>query len=284
MVIIKRVIGILLKILLYGFCISWSVIQIYPLFFMFMSSLKTNNEIFSNPWSIPWPPKFENWYVAWTGGGEQTINLYRPFINSFIILFGSIIVLVLLSAATAYGFSRYRFIMKEFIFRIFIFGIIVPTHIVLIPIFIILGMIHGRNNYLSLILIYVGFSLPFSIMILRSAFASIPKSIFESAEIDGASEWTIFFKIGLPMVKSALGAVTAITGVFIWAEFLFAFIIMNKATFRTINVSVYHFRGQYVTNFGPLFAGLSIATIPFLVLYFIFQKQIQKGMSLGAIK
>ena len=250
---------------------------------MVFSGLKTKSQIILSPWSFSWPPQFKNWLVVWTGEGVQ-VGISRYFLNSAIVLGGALFLLIIVASLAGYALATYKFYGKGLFYKFFILAVVIPIQIVLIPVFVLWGYLHLRNNYLGLIILYVGFFLPFSVLIMRANFESIPIEIKEAARIDGCTEMGVFWRIALPMSKPAIGAVSSITGVGIWGELLFAFILMNKPAMRTLNVGILAFSGQYVIEYHLIFAGLTISTIPFLILFIIFQRQIMKGMTLGAFK
>ena len=165
-----------------------------------------------------------------------------------------------------------------------IWALAIPIHATLIPVFHFLGSLGLRNNYFGLICVYTAFWLPFTITIMVAYFESFPRELEEAGRIDGCTDLGAFWHIVLPVSRGALASIAIINVVGIWSELLFAYVLMNKPEVRTLPVGIVSFRGQYEVAWNMIFAGLSIATIPTLLFFLVFQRQITKGMTMGAIK
>ena len=160
----------------------------------------------------------------------------------------------------------------------------IPIHATLIPVFHFLGSLGLRNNYFGLICVYTAFWLPFTITIMVAYFESFPRELEEAGRIDGCTDLGAFWHIVLPVSRGALASIAIINVVGIWSELLFAYVLMNKPEVRTLPVGIVSFRGQYEVAWNMIFAGLAIASIPTLIFFLVFQRQITKGMTMGAIK
>lgn len=280
----KFILNLFLKFILYVSLSLWTLLEIYPMFFMLFNGLKTKAQILTSRWSVPWPPQFSNWLTVLVGDSTHSYGLDRYFLNSSIVLIGTLILTVLISSMAGHALAYYKFTGIKFFQRIVVASVIIPVQVALIPIFVLMGNLHLRNNFLGVILLYTAFSLPFSILIMRSSFEGIPREIIEAAKLDGCSEFEIFWWITFPMVKPGISAVSAINSVGIWGELLFAFVLMNQPAMRLLNPGVMAFSGSANLNIQYLLAALTIASLPLLILFIIFQRQIMKGMSMGSFR
>ncbi|MCD6156091.1 MAG: carbohydrate ABC transporter permease [Candidatus Atribacteria bacterium] len=265
------------------FLVLWAIAELFPIVFLYMTAMKSDEEIMNNILLPPRRPSFRNFVLAWRGG-NLGIPISRYFLNSVIVTGGTLLFLTILGAMAGYGLSRYLFPGKSFFQKFLIFALAVPAHATLIPVFHFLGRFGLRNNYLGLIFVYTAFWLPFTILMLYSYFGSFPKELEDAAKIDGLSELGTFFRVVVPVSKGALSSVSIVNFVGIWSELLFAFLIMNREKMKTITVGVLSFRGQYEVQWSFMFATMAIAALPTIIFFLIFQRQITKGMLLGSFR
>jgi ABC-type glycerol-3-phosphate transport system permease component len=271
------------KAALYAFLIGWAVVQLFPILFMFLQSLKTNDEIVRDLWGLPATPHLENYAVAWSGG-KLGVPIGRYFFNSVVVTSGTLLLLMITGALAGYALARFRFPGEWLAHRSLIWALAVPVHALLIPVFQFMGTLNLRNSYVGLIGVYTAFWLPFTILVMRAYFVSFPHEIEEAARIDGCSDLGTFFRVVLPVSRGALASLSIVNIVGIWSELLFAFVLMNKENSKTLTVGMLAFKGQYSVEWSTVFAGLSIASIPTLLFFLIFQRQITKGMTMGAVR
>lgn len=213
-------------------------------------------------------------------GGQY---LYLLF-NTLLVVGGTTLLLLLLSSTTAFVLAKYRFPGRGFLENIYVACTGVPMVLVLVPLFFLCNTLHLTNNLWGLILVYPVLYLPFSIFLLMGFFKGVPNSLLEAAMIDGASEYGIFFRVTLPLVKSGLLIVTIVNVMNYWNEYTFALTFLSDETKFTLSIGINYLSSamQYRTDFGALFAGLVISMIPVLVLYAIFNKQLQEGMAVNS--
>jgi raffinose/stachyose/melibiose transport system permease protein len=184
----------------------------------------------------------------------------------------------------AYAFSRLKFPGSNVLFYAFLAFYFIPPHIALIPLFFVLKALHLQNTYFVLIGPYVAFALPFSTLLIRGFMVSIPGELVDAALIDGCSKFGIFHRIMLPLSKPVLAVVTVFQFVSCWNEYLFALVFIHKRNLKTLPVGLMDFVGEFHTDWVAMAAGLTIATIPIIVVYVLFQRQIMQGMTAGALK
>jgi len=273
----------LAAIVLFVVLLIWAIVELFPILFMFFNSVKTNAEIMGSPFGLPKVPRFLNYLEAWRGG-NLGVNLARYFLNSVIVTSGTLVLLMFTGALAAYSLARYRFPGSALASNSLIWALAIPVHATLIPVFHFLGSMGMRNNYFGLIGVYTAFWLPFTITVMIAYFESFPRELEEAARIDGCTDFSAFWRIVLPMSRGALASISIINVVGIWSELLFAYVLMNKPEVRTLPVGIVSFRGEYQVAWNLIFAGLSIASIPTLLFFLVFQRQITKGMTMGALK
>ena len=269
------------KIVLYAILICYSVVVIYPMFWLLATSLKDSWGIFKNPWALPENLKWVNFNNAWVKA-----NLGHKFLNSVIVDFAALFFILLFSAMAAYVLARFEFPGSRAIFLLFVSGLVIPVFMIIIPLFILMQNLHLLNNRIGLVIVYVAYSLAFTIFVLRGFFRTIPRDLAEAALIDGCSPFGVFWKIMLPLAKP--GLVTAGIFVFIglWNEYPLALVLSSKDEVQTLPLGIANLTMtlKYQSDWGALFAGLTIVVIPTVILYSLFQKKIQAGLTAGAIK
>ncbi|WP_256975474.1 carbohydrate ABC transporter permease [Paenibacillus sp. MY03] len=191
-----------------------------------------------------------------------------------------------MASTTAYVLARYRFRGSGLIFYMYLASMSIPTMMIIVPIFFLYGDLHLANTHSGLILLYAISSLPLSLLLLIGFFKSLPHELEESAVIDGASHYGVFFRIMLPLAMPGLITISIINILNYWNEFSYALILMNDTRKYTLPIGLAYMQGemQYRIEFGPLFAGLMISLVPMLVMYILFQNRINEGIVAGAVK
>lgn len=247
---------------------------------MLMFSLKDNSEIFgANIIGLPENWLWSNYSKALTAG-----NMGLYFFNSCIVTGVTILCTILFSLMATYALERMVWKGRKQVNALFMLGLTVPIHAAILPVFIILRKLHMLNSYQSLIVPYIAFALAMAIMICSSFMSSIPVELEESACIDGAGIYRIFWVIICPLMKPAFASVAIFTFLQAWNELMFAIIYISDAKFRTLSVGIQSLSGAYTTDWGPIGAGLVIATFPTLIVYLLMSKKIQTSLMAGAIK
>jgi len=267
------------KAIIYGFLILVAIIYIIPLLWVFMVSFKTNAEIFSSPFSLPKSFYLDNYTFAWTAG-----KLGIATLNSFIVCGVTLVLSMLIGSMAAFAIGRLRFKLAKPCMTFFLVGMMIPVHCVTIPLFTRFAQMGLSNSLVGLVIPYLTFSLPVTIFIMTGFFQSMPNELIESACIDGASIYQIFFKIALPLSKTGLFVTGLMTFVANWNELLLAMVFVSDDAKKTLPVSLSKFVGPYNTNYSQMFAAIIIAIIPTIIVYCIFSNQIVDGLTAGAVK
>ncbi len=264
----------------YIFLIIFTVIQIYPLFWMFCFSLKTNNEIFGdNVAGLPMFWKWSNYVEAWTNG-----NVGQYFFNTVVVTLLTVLFTVIFAAMASYALSRMVWKLSRTVMTIFLLGLMIPIHCALLPLFLTYVKLGVLNTYFCLVLPYTAFALPLAIYIFTGYMEGIPREMEESAFIDGCNIFKCFTRIIVPMLKPVIATVTIVTFLNTWNEFMLASTFITKSSMKTLTVGVQEMVGQYTTNWGPVGASLVLASLPTLVIYILMSKQVQKSFMAGAVK
>jgi len=268
------------SILMYVFLLLVAFVQLFPLYWMFTFSLKDNSELFGeNPIGLPTKWLWSNYSNALMGG-----NVGHYFLNSVIVTGATILLTVIMSVMASYALTRMVFKIRRQMNSFFILGLTVPLHSALLPIFIMLRSLRMVNSYWALIIPYSAFAIPMAILIFSGFMSSLPRELEEAACIDGCSIYRIFFSIILPLMKPAIATVTIFTFLQAWNELMFAVVFISDVRFKTLTVGIQSLAGQYTTDWGPIGAGLMVATIPTLVIYAFMSKKVQDSLVVGAVK
>ena len=260
--------------------VLFTIIQLYPLIWLLLFSLKDNIEIFGgNVIGLPHRFLWQNYNQALFSG---KVGLY--FLNSCIVTGATIIISGLLSAMASYAIARMKWKLSKIALTVFLLGLMLPIHAALLPLFIILRDTHLLNTYWALIIPYVAFAMPMAIFVFTGFLQMVPRELEESACLDGCNIYQIFFKIVLPLIKPAVATVSIFTYLSAWNELMFAVTFISKQEFRTLTVGIMSLAGQYTTEWGPIGAGLVVATLPTIVVYSLMSDQVQKSLTTGALK
>ncbi|MDR1772264.1 MAG: carbohydrate ABC transporter permease [Hungatella sp.] len=260
--------------------IFWAVLQIFPLFWLLTFSLKDNTDIFQgNMIGLPKIWHFENYAHAFMGG-----NVGRYLVNSIIVTTATIMIVCMASLMASYALIRMKWRLRKLFQMMFIMGITIPIHAALLPVFIMMRQAHLINTYWCLIIPYSAFAVPMAIMISSGFITSIPVELEEAACIDGCSIYKIFIRIILPLMKPSLSTIAIFTFLQSWNELMFAVVFISKPVYRTLTVGIQSLVGQYTTDWGPIGAGLVVATFPIIIIYVILSKQVQQSLIAGSVK
>lgn len=266
------------RVVLYIFLILWAIIQLFPLYWLFTFSLKSNKEIFGgNIIGFPEEWHWENYVTVFTQG-----HVYKYMVNSLIVAAATIIITLILSSMASYALVRLQWRLSNAVYMLFLLGMMLSIQAVLLPLYVNLKAI--RDTYWALIIPYAAFNLPVAILLISGTLRTIPGEMEESAFIDGASVYRLFFQIILPMLKPVLSTIAILNFLDAWNELMFAQTFINSDTLLTITVGVNNMIGKYRTKWGLIGAGLMFATIPIIVLYVFLSKNIQESLAAGAVK
>jgi N-acetylglucosamine transport system permease protein len=262
--------------------VIWAIIVVVPILWTFLASFKNTTEIFSSPWTLPDHLRWENWSRAW---GKAHVGRY--FVNSVLVVGVSTFGTMLLGSMAAYVLARYKFWGNRLIYYLFVSGLAFPVFLALVPLFFVVRNLHLLNTYQGLILVYIAYSLPFTVFFLSAFFKTLPSSVAEAAMIDGASHTRLFFGIMLPMARPGMVSVAIFNIIGQWAQYLLPVVLIAGAPDKwvlTQGIASININAGYEADWSGLFAAISLAILPMIVVYAIFQRQIQAGLTAGAVK
>jgi N-acetylglucosamine transport system permease protein len=259
----------------------WAVMVIFPFLWMIMTSLKTDREILTDPFAWPEALQWTNFERAWT---SASIGQYVG--NTLIVLAMSLTGTLLISAMAAYVLSRFEFPGNRFLFLGFTAGLMFPTFLGLVPLYFLMDDLHLRNTYVGLALVYIAYSLPFTIFFLIGFFKTLPGEVAEAAIVDGASQYQTFFQIMLPMAKPGLIAMGIFNFLGQWNQFLLPLVLMQTESRYMLSQGLNFLAIQqgYDNDYSALFAAMTITMVPTLVVYILFQRRLESGLTAGALK
>jgi len=256
-----------------------ALLVVLPMVFMVLSSLKTTREIFRDPFGFPATLRWDNYAQLWSAA-----HFAVYFRNSVVVTVLSMALLLVTGTPAAYALGRYAFRGNDLIFLYFLSGIMVPIRLAVIPLFIMMRDLRLLDTFGSLVLVYAASGLPSTVFILTGFFRSLPQDLDNAARIDGAGELGILWRVLLPLVRPALAIVTVYNIIPIWNDFFFPLVFIHADALKTLPLGLTVFFGEYQTNWALLFAGLTLAAAPVLLLYIVLSQQFIKGLTAGAIK
>ena len=255
------------------------VICIYPIVWMFFGSMKDKAEFYTNIWGLPKQIHLDNYIAAW-----KNADLGRRFINSLIVTLGSMCIMIPVTSCAAYAVTRLNFKGKNLIYMYLLLGIMIPAGVLGIPTFTVAMKMGLLNSHFGLMLIYAAQNIAMGMFIMRGFFISLPRELEEAAMIDGCSRFGCFVRIIVPLARAGVATQVIFNGLTIWNDYFMANIMITKDELRTLPLSIANFVGKHSTNYPELFAMLTMATIPVIIVFVLSQKSFIEGVAAGAVK
>lgn len=252
------------------------IIALYPIYFILITSLKTQHEYTLNQTGLPHHLTLGNFVQALTA-----IPLPRWFLNTVILTVASVALVSIISCLAAYAIAWGKFAGKTMLLRLNIGLMVVPPVILIIPMFVLMVRIGLINTLISVIIFYTGLLIPFSVYLLTSFFREVPYELFESAQIDGCPPFAILWRIVVPLVVPALITLIVVNVLWVWNELLIALVFLQNDQLRTIMSGLSMFQGRYNTNQPLIMAGSFLAMLPTVLLYLFGQRYFVKGLTAG---
>jgi ABC-type glycerol-3-phosphate transport system permease component len=259
----------------------WSLFTVFVIFWLVITSLKTNRELFLNVWALPTSLQFKNYVNAWT-----QLHLGTFFFNSFTVVVSSVVAILVLATPASYILSRAKFRGRNLITMIFVAGIGIPLPLLFIPLFIILAKIKLINTLPGLGLIYVAVSIPFTVYLLTGFFGTLPQELEDAAVIDGCSDIQVFSKVMLPLASPGLITAAIFNFIFLWSEYQLALVFLSDPKLRTLSLGLYSLENSmtYTGDWVGLMAGAVCVVVPTIILYIILSERLISGITMGAVK
>ena len=256
--------------------IAAAVAFLFPVYALITLSLKDSRQIASSPLSPPTSPTLENFSSAW-----RSASLGSALLNSTVITVVSLICLIALGSFAAYFLARCASRLGYTLYVLFLLGIVLPFQLGMIPLFKLVDQMHLLGTYQGMIVFYTGIQLPFTIFLYTGFIRALPRDYANAAMIDGASHLQAFARVVFPLLRPITGTVLILNAVFIWNDFFTPLLYLGGSAKETVPVRVFAFVGQYVSDYGIVFAGLVLAALPILAIFLVLQRYVIRGFASG---
>lgn len=257
----------------------FGILALYPIYYMVITAFKTRADWLHNQFGLPTPITLKNFADAFIQG-----NIPLWFGNSVIVTVASIVVSTIVSALAAYSIARFRFAGRLLYFNSMIALMVVPPAVLILPLFVFMVNIGLINSLTSVILVYSGLLIPFSVYLLVSFFRSLPTELFDAAAIDGCTNFDTLWRIVLPLSTPGLVTLVVVNSLFVWNELLIALVFLQSEGSKTLMPGLTLFKGHFTLNEPLIMAGTLIATLPMILLYLFGQRLFVEGLTAGAVK
>ena len=269
-----------IKWALFLFMLIAFLISVYPLIWVVLQSFKTETEFLESIWTIPSSLNFSNYAKAWNEAGMS-----RYFMNSVIVTVATTAVNLVFVTCAGYAFAKLKFVGKEIFYYMIIFNLLIPTAIILLPMFTLINKIKLVNTLPALVFPYFQGFAPMGLIICRNYFADLPDELMEAGKLDGCGNLAVFLRIMLPLSRPIIATMTILSAMQVWNEYLWALTSITKESKYTLSVGVALFNKKTETvGYTPVFAALSISAIVIVAVYLCMQKHFVKSIAAGAVK
>ncbi|MDP9813795.1 multiple sugar transport system permease protein/raffinose/stachyose/melibiose transport system permease protein [Rhizobium tibeticum] len=258
---------------LYGMVGLWSVFVLMPVVWMLFATFKTRREIFTDPLGPPASLDFGSFERVW-GVGIGTFML-----NSIIVTFFSVTLIVLLSGMAAYVLARSQSRLLKGVYLLMVAGFAVPLNAVLVPLYQMMSAAGLLNSHFGIVLVYMAYGIPFTVILFYAFFLDFPAELEEAARLDGCSRLQIFFRIIVPLSGPAVSSAAIFQAVFVWNEFLLALLMLTRPALKTLPIGILQLQGEYTSDWPAVMAGLTLATVPVLTLFVFVQKYFVRSLA-----
>ena len=260
------------------FLIAVSITCLFPLLWMVGSSLKTQKTIFSDMSIFPKNPMWSNFYLAWTEGG---FSMY--FLNSLFYTVTVVTGIVIISSLAAFAFSRLKFPGKNLLFYMFLAAMMIPLPGSFVPLYVLMTKLHLINTRIGYIFCMINVGLSFSIYLLKTFFDKMPVELEDAARIDGCSRLGIWWNMALPLARPAIAVIVIFNSLNVWNEYILSTLIFSSKSLMPLQRGLMIFQGTHITEYSLLMAGMTITTLPIILVYLIMQRHIIKGITAGVM-
>jgi ABC-type glycerol-3-phosphate transport system permease component len=274
----------LFKFLAYAAVIFWSLLVLLPFIFVSLFGLKSNTAIFSNPLGLfDFVPQWQNYVTAWNAGPNSSATIGVFFLNSAIIAITALITSLSISVPAAYFTSFLTRAWNQRILLLVIVGTVVPIIMLVIPYFRAFNALSLLNNPVATGVVYGALNIPTAFLLMNRFFIDFPREVLEAGMLDGLGPFRTFIRLVLPLSKGQIVAVSVLNLIFAWTDYQISIVLLTKRDAQPISVGLLSFIGDFSADYGPMFAGLTLASLPVLILYVFFSRYVTKGIALGGI-
>ncbi|HEY5221870.1 MAG TPA: carbohydrate ABC transporter permease [Microbacteriaceae bacterium] len=267
--------GIVLRLLVWGLLIVLAILVLYPLLWMVLGSVKDNQDFLSSPFGLPTSIHFENYAVAWDRGIGQYL------LNSLIVTVFSVVATTLISAWAAFGLTKLAMPFTKTVLFLIVGGLMLAPTVALVPLLQLLQNLGIYDTLFGLIILYTAFRIPFITFLIRSYMIDLPYEVDEAARLDGCSRAQTFWRLTFPMSMPIIVSSIILQCLFAWNEYLFAFIFVSSDAVKTLPVGLADLSSRLSTNYPMVLAGMTLAALPMIVMFFAGQRYFVRGLSDG---
>ena len=267
--------SVIARVFMWTFLLCLVVVVIYPLTWMVLNGFKTNAELFGNPFALPLQWNWDNYAAAWNRGVSNYLT------TSVLVTITSTIATVFISAWAAYGLTRVDIPFSRTWSTVILGGLMLAPTVALVPLVKMFQSMGLYNTFWALLILYTAFRIPFTTFLIRAYMIDLPREVDEAAEVDGASRWTAFWRIILPMCRPIIISVIILHILFAWNEYLFAMVFTSGTDMQTLPVGLTSLMSKHGTDYPVVFAGMVIAALPVVILFFACQRYFVKGLADG---
>ncbi|WP_433248872.1 carbohydrate ABC transporter permease [Streptosporangium sp. CA-135522] len=267
--------GVIARVFMWVFLLGLAVVVLYPLLWMVLNGFKTNAELFGDPFALPVDWSFDNYRKAWNRGVSDYLT------TSVLVTVTSTVATVFVSAWAAYGLTRVNIPFNKVITSVILGGLMLAPTVALVPLVKMFQAMGLYNSFWALLILYTAFRVPFTTFLLRAYMLDLPREVDEAADVDGAGRWTAFWRIILPMCKPIITSTVLLHVLFAWNEYLFAMVFTSGSGVQPLPVGLTSLMSKHGTEFPVVFAGMVIAALPVVLLFFFGQRYIVKGLADG---
>ncbi|WP_344474763.1 carbohydrate ABC transporter permease [Nonomuraea monospora] len=267
--------GVIARVFMWAFLLALAVVVLYPLLWMTLNGFKTNAELFGDPFALPLDWSFGNYAKAWNRGVSGYLT------TSVLVTLTSTVATVFISAWAAYGLTRVDIPLNRTLTAAILGGLMLAPTVALVPLVKLFQAMGLYNSFWALLILYTAFRIPFTTFLIRAYMIDLPREVDEAAEMDGAGRWTAFWRVILPMCKPILTSTVLLHILFTWNEYLFAMIFTSGSGVQTLPVGLTSLMSKHGTDYPVVFAGMVIAALPVVLLFFLGQRHIVKGLADG---
>ncbi len=252
---------------------------LYPVLLVVLNSFKTEAQLYANPLGLPTSLDLTNYKDAIVDG-----NLINAFFVSLFLTVSSVLITTILGSFAAFAFTRRELKLSKPLYFLFVLGIMIPYQVGIYQLYKIVDNLNLVNNLLGLMLIYIAWSLPFTVFVMYGFFRELPKEIEEAARIDGCSTFKLYAKIVMPLSVSVVTATVIFNMMFVWNDMFFPLIFVDSQNLKPLSNALLAFKGQFMSRNTVMFAGVVIVSLPMIVTYLLLQKKFIQGLTAGSVK
>ncbi|MDR6549010.1 carbohydrate ABC transporter permease [Paenibacillus qinlingensis] len=263
----------------YLILLAFTFISIMPIVWILLAALKPVSELNANLFAFPKYLTFNNFSEAWTVG-----KMGKYLMNSVFVAIPRVFFIILLASLAGFGFGKLKFPGRDVLFFIFLFGMMVPIQAMVIPLYYTMQSLNLINTYWALILPSLGLAMPFAIFMMRTFFKDLPDELMDVSKIDGCNDFKAFVHIMLPLTIPAITSLLVFEFMWSWNDFLLPLLFVYDDAYRTLPLGMMYFFGEYTSNQSLIAAGVSIAIVPIIMIYIIFQRKFIEGITSGSMK